>query len=89
MAPLMLHHIEGRHGFEHGNVDLLPFAGTQAVHQRRHDSVGGVHAADFVGDDCGHEAWLADNHALQIGQAGGGLDDVVIGWSAGIKAIVA
>ena len=89
VAPLVLQHVEGSHGLEHRDVHLLALPRALAVHQRQHDGVGRVYAADLVGDDGRNEARLAADHSLQLRQARRGLDDVVIGRPAGVQAVLA
>jgi hypothetical protein len=89
MAPLVFEHVERGHRLEHRDIDLLALAAAQAVQQRQHDCVGGMHATDLVGNDGRNEPGLATDHLLQHRQARGGLDDVVVGRAPAIRALVA
>ncbi len=86
-AAEMLDHVEADHRLQHVDADLLAAPGAFAVEQRQHDGVGGVHGGDLVGDDGGDVAGLAGGDLLQHGEAGEGLDDVVIGGAAAIGAV--
>ena len=84
----MLEGVETHHRFEHRHLDELAFAGAQLVNDRSENAIDRMQSRDFVGDRGRHEPGLriAVCHRQQLGQAGGGLNDVVIGLQAGIRA---
>ena len=85
----MLHHDEVHQGFKHGHFDFLAAGATPPRHQPGQDGGGYIITGGLVRHDRGHEAGLTGGNGLQVRQAGGGLDDVVISGIVGHGSVLA
>ena len=72
------HHIVDQ-GFEHGHFQVLAAAAAFLVHQCRQYGCGHIIGGGLVGDNGRNEARCVRRYRLQIRQARGRLDDIVIG----------
>src|SRR4029453_2037383 len=78
LAVQMLHHHVGDHALHHGDLDGLALARALAVEERGEHRRQHGEGARLVGDDGRHVAGLAHDGSLERGEAGGGLDHVVV-----------
>jgi hypothetical protein len=75
----MLDQHERCHGFEHGDLNFLTFAGSVAVKQRHRRGIERGEAGDLVRHDGAHVVGFAGQQFLNRGQPALGLDRVVVG----------